>query len=132
MDEANCVTGDQVFYVKKLITAFLTDLLSSAAASAVLGSAAWICFRVCGYSVGYGVALRWALILVVVLVLSYDLVTKAVLAPWSVHGCSRRWGVSWSTAADAICLGILKEKSGHDLTSEDVEVFVGLRRRRAN
>jgi hypothetical protein len=121
-----------MLYVKKLITAFLIDLLSSAALAAVLGTVAWSGCRIFGYSLEYVVSLRLTLLAVWSVVLAYDFVTKAFLAPRSVRDCSRQWGVSRLTAADAIYLGFVREKAGQYLTSHDVEAFVDLRRRRAN
>lgn len=121
-----------MLYVKKLITAFLIDLLSSAALAAVLGTVAWSGCRIFGNSLKYLISLRLTLLAVWSAVLPYDFITKAVLAPWSVRDCSRQCGVSWLTAADAICLGCVREKAGEDLSPHDVEVLVDLRRRHAN
>jgi len=121
-----------VLYVKKLIRAFVVDLLGSTVLSAFLFGVVLIVSRLCGFTPDVGTVLRWTLLPIWWTVLCYDLVTKAIIAPWSVHKCSVKWGVSWLTAADAICLGVVREKAGQCLTSHEVEVFVDLRRRQAN
>ena len=121
-----------MLYVKKLIRAFVVDLLGSTVLSAFLVSVALIASRLWGRTPDDGTVLRWTLLPIWGLVLVYDLLTKAIIAPWSVYRCSVNWGVSWFTAADAICLGFVREKAGQCLTSHEVEVFVDLRRRQAN
>lgn len=121
-----------MLYVKKLIRAFVLDLLGSTVLSAFLLGVVLIASKLCGFTPEVGAVLRWTLLPVWGLVLVYDLLTKAVIAPWSVYKCSVNWGVSLLTAADAIYLGFVREKAGQDLTSQDVEVFVDLRRRHEN
>lgn len=121
-----------MLYVKKLIRAFVVDLLGSTVVSAFLVSIVLIVSRLCGFTPDVGTVLRWTLLPVWGLILVYDLLTKAIIAPWSVYTCSVNWGVSWLTAADAICLGFVREKAGQYLTSHDVEVFVDLRRKHEN
>ena len=117
-----------MLYVKKLIRAFVADLMGSTVVSAFLLGVVLIASRICGFMPDFGTVLRWTLLPVWGSVLVYELLTKAIIAPWSVHKCSVNWGVSWLTAADAIHLGFVREKAGQYLTSQDVEIFVDLRR----